>query len=64
MVPHGLGQKVRFEKNIGPILEKIDIDKVLNKSPKDFEKELFPIYLISMRDIFVDNIDQTNRINS
>ena len=44
MVPHSLGQKVRFEKNIGPILEKIDIDKVLNKNPKDFEKELAPIY--------------------
>ena len=44
MVPHSLGQQVKFVKNIGPILKTIDIDKILNKKSKDFEKELTPIY--------------------
>ena len=30
MIPHGLGQKVEFKKGIGPILEDINLDKIIN----------------------------------
>ena len=44
MIPYGLGQKVEFKKGFGPILEDINIDKIINKKPKDFTKKLMPIY--------------------
>ena len=44
MIPYGLGQKVEFKKGIGPILEEINIDKIINTDPKDFIKKLLPVY--------------------
>ena len=44
MIPYGLGQKVEFKKGIGPVLEEINLDKIINTNPKDFIKKLSPVY--------------------
>ena len=44
MVPYGLGQKVAFKKEVGPILGDINIDKIINTDPKDFVQKLLPVY--------------------
>jgi len=44
MIPYGLGQKVEFKKGIGPILEKINLDKIINTDPVDFVQKILPVY--------------------
>ena len=44
MIPYGLGQKVKFKKGFGPILENINIDKIVNTNPINFTKKLKPVY--------------------
>ena len=44
MIPFGLGQKVEFKKGIGPILEDIKVDNILNTETLDFVKKLSPVY--------------------
>ena len=44
MIPYGLGQKVEFKKGFGPILEDINLDKIINTDPSDFIKKLLPVY--------------------
>jgi len=44
MIPYGLGQKVEFKKGIGPILENINLDKIINTNPVDFVQKLLPVY--------------------
>ena len=44
MIPFGLGQKVEFKKGIGPILEEIHLDKIINTDPVDFVEKLLPVY--------------------
>jgi len=44
MVPYGLGQNVKFEKNIGPALEKVNLNNIIKKDEEDFVKKVFPIY--------------------
>ena len=44
MIPYGLGQKVEFKKGFGPILEKINLDKIINTDPIDFVEKLLPVY--------------------
>ena len=44
MIPYGLGQKVEFKKGLGPILEEINIDKIINTNPTDFTEKLLPVY--------------------
>ena len=44
MIPYGLGQKVEFKKGIGPILEDINLNKIINTNPKDFVEKLLPVY--------------------
>ena len=44
MIPYGLGQEVEFKKGIGPILQEINIDKIINTDPQDFIKKLSPVY--------------------
>ena len=44
MIPYGLGQKVEFKKGFGPILEDINIDKIINTNPDDFVQKLLPVY--------------------
>ena len=42
------GQKVEFEKGVGPILGNIDLDKIINTDNVDFVQKLLPI-LISLK---------------
>ena len=44
MIPFGLGQKVEFKKGVGPILEEINLDKIINTDPVDFVEKLLPVY--------------------
>jgi len=44
MIPYGLGQKVEFQKGVGPILEDINLDKIINTDPIDFVQKLLHVY--------------------
>ena len=44
IIPYGLGQKVEFKKGIGPILEDINLDNIINIDPVDFVQKLLPVY--------------------
>jgi len=44
MIPYGLGQTVEFKKGFGPVLEDINLDKIINTDPVDFVNKLLPVY--------------------
>ena len=44
IVPHGLGQKVKFIKDLGPKLEQFDLKTFYSTDEKSFSKKLSPIY--------------------
>ena len=44
MVPHGLNQKVEFEKNFGPLLGELNIEQMSKIDEIDFVQKLYPIY--------------------
>ncbi|MDC1196852.1 uroporphyrinogen decarboxylase [Pelagibacteraceae bacterium] len=44
MIPYGLNQEVKFEKNFGPKLGSIDLEKISKIDEIDFIKKLYPVY--------------------
>ena len=44
MLPYGLNQKVKFKKNFGPILGKININEMSKLDEIDFVKKIYPVY--------------------
>ena len=44
MLPYGLGQEVKFEKNFGPKLGDLNLDVLLKTNEDDFSNKLNPIY--------------------
>ena len=44
MLPYGLGQKVKFEKNFGPKLDKLDLNKIAKMDEIDFVEKIYPVY--------------------
>jgi len=44
MLPYGLGQNVRFEKNFGPKLEELDLNDVAKIDEIDFVEKIYPVY--------------------
>ena len=44
LVPYALGQQVKFKKNFGPDLEKIDLNILNDVKKRDFLKNLNPVY--------------------
>ncbi len=44
MLPYGLGQNVKFEKNFGPKLEKLDLNDVAKIDEIDFVEKIYPVY--------------------
>jgi len=44
MIPYGLGQKIKFKKEAGPILGDINLDNIISTKPVNFIKRLQPIY--------------------
>ncbi len=44
MLPYGLGQKVEFKKNFGPILGELDLAKLEEVNEEFFTNKLTPVY--------------------
>ena len=44
MLPYGLNQNVVFKKNMGPLLDELNIEKISSVEEVDFVKKLSPIY--------------------
>ena len=44
MLPYGLGQKVKFEKNFGPKLDSLDLNKIAKLDEIDFIEKIYPVY--------------------
>ena len=44
MLPYGLGQKVKFEKNFGPKLDKLDLNEIAKLDEIDFVEKIYPVY--------------------
>ncbi len=44
MLPYGLNQNIEFKKNFGPILEKLDLDKISEVKETDFVQRVQKIY--------------------
>ena len=44
MLPYGLGQKVEFEKNFGPRLEKLNLNEIAKIDEIDFVKKIHRVY--------------------
>ncbi len=60
MLPYGLGQNVKFEKNFGPRLDKLNVDDILKVTENQFTNKLNPVYKlinISSRDNLLQEKD-------
>ena len=44
MLPYGLGQKEKFEKNFGPKLDSIDLNEIAKLDEIDFVEKIYPVY--------------------
>jgi len=44
MLPYGLNQNVKFEKNFGPRLDKLNINDILKVTESEFTNKLNPVY--------------------
>ena len=44
MLPYGLGQKVKFEKNFGPKLDKLNLDEIAKLDEIDFVEKIYSVY--------------------
>ena len=44
MLPYGLGQKVEFKKNFGPLLGDLDLPRLSQVDENTFVKKLIPVY--------------------
>ena len=44
MLPYGLGQKVEFKKNFGPLLGDLDLPRLSQVDENTFVKKLLPVY--------------------
>jgi uroporphyrinogen decarboxylase len=62
MVPYGLGQQVKFEKDIGPILSDFNLDIFLNNNQSNFTQKLNPVY--EAIKITRKNLDKTKSLIS
>jgi len=55
MVPHGLNQEVKFEKNFGPKLGSLDLKSISKVDEIDFIEKLYPVYK-SIKKVSEDNL--------
>ena len=44
IIPYGLGQKVSFRKNFGPVLKSLNLDSIIKVSETDFVNRINPVY--------------------
>jgi len=47
LIPYALGQDIKFEKNFGPKLGELDLNRILNISDEDILIKLNPIYKLT-----------------
>ena len=59
IIPYGLGQKVIFKKNIGPILGDLNLDLILNVKENDFINRINPVY--KSLNLLKNNMDYKNK---
>ena len=45
MVPYGLGQNVKFKKGYGPLLENMNLKKIMEIDNTEFTNKLKPVYV-------------------
>ena len=55
MIPYGLNQEVKFEKNFGPKLGSLDLEKISKIDEIDFIEKLYPVYK-SIKKVSEDNL--------
>ena len=55
MIPYGLNQEVKFEKNFGPKLGLLDLEKISKIDEIDFIEKLYPVYK-SIKKVSEDNL--------
>jgi len=55
MIPYGLNQEVKFEKNFGPKLGSLDLKSISKVDVIDFIEKLYPIYK-SIKKVSEDNL--------
>lgn len=55
MIPYGLNQEVKFEKNLGPRLGSLDLEKISKIDEIDFIEKLYPVYK-SIKRVSEDNL--------
>ena len=44
IIPYGLGQKVSFKKNLGPILGNLNLDLIIKIKKTDFVNRVYSVY--------------------
>ena len=44
IIPYGLGQKVSFKKNFGPLLNNLDFDLIIKTNPESFINRVHKVY--------------------
>ena len=44
MLPYGLGQKVKFEKNFGPKLGELNLNEIIKTDEIDFVEKIYNVY--------------------
>ena len=59
IIPYGLGQKVTFKKNIGPILGDLNLDTIINLKEIDFINRINPVY--ESINLLKNNMDYENK---
>ncbi|MDA7785904.1 uroporphyrinogen decarboxylase [Candidatus Pelagibacter sp.] len=55
MIPYGLNQEVKFEKNFGPKLGSLDLKSISRVDEIDFIEKLYPVYK-SIKKVSEDNL--------
>ena len=58
MIPHGMGQIVKFKKNFGPSLGALELNKLASLTEKDLTEKLSPIYKL------LSNLKNSNELKN
>ena len=62
MLPYGLGQKVKFEKNFGPRLEKLNLNEIAKVDEIDFVEKIKGVYKAIKKVSSNPDLDNKNTI--
>jgi len=62
MLPYGLGQKVEFEKNFGPRLGELNLNKIAKIDEVDFVEKIHPVYKTIQKVSSDTNLNNKNTI--